>query len=158
MSFKISGNSIDFTPDESDKKYEPLPEGEYPVVLTDCDPESDEKGDRFQIRWTVDNAKSPFHGRILFDSAYVLARTVSATAAEVGAKKIGKILQLAGVELGPDDEIDAETLQAKAIGLEAVATVTQREWQGKIYNNVKSVKAPKAAAPVKVSIQKKGFK
>jgi hypothetical protein len=160
MGFKISGNSIDFKPDDNDKKYEPLPEGEYPVVLTDCDPESDDKGDRFSMRWTVDNATSPHHGRILFDNAYVYARDVSQGAVTVGLRKIGKILTLAGVELGPDDEIDADILQAKAIGLEAIATVTQREWQGKIYNNVKSIKPPKPAA-AKVSVpttQRKGFK
>ena len=160
MGFKIQGNAIEFKPDDNDKKYEPLPEGEYPVVLTDCDPESDDKGDRFAMRWTVDNATSPHHGRILFDSAYVHARSVSEGAVTVGLRKIGKILTLAGVELGPDDEIDADILQSKAIGLEAIATVTQREWQGKVYNNVKSIKSPKAKV-AKVSIpspQRKGFK
>ena len=158
MSFKIQGNAIEFKPDETDRKYEPLPEGEYPVVLTDCDPESDDKGDRFSMRWTVDNATSPYHGRIIFDRAYVNARSVSEGAVAAGMRKIGKILSLAGVNLGPDDEIDSDILQSKAIGLEAIATVTQREYQGKIYNNVKSIKSPKAKV-AKVTIpQRKGFK
>jgi hypothetical protein len=154
MGFTIKGSVIEFQPTEEETaKYAPIPEGEYPVCISEAEAESDEKGDRIQLRWCIDQPGSPFHERLIFDTCYINGRTVSAKAVEIGLEKLARIAAIGGIDT--DKDLDSDMLCAKLIGLSAVAKVSQREYQGKTYNNVKSVKAPKAAkaAVKKVSVR-----
>jgi hypothetical protein len=161
MGFTISKSAITFTPDDkTTRKYEALPEGDYDVVVTEANIASDEKGDRIEVQYTVDDAKSQYNRRLLFDTIYFVARgNTKAGAVKAGMGKIGDIINAGSLDVtDDDDEIDVSLLSQKMIGLQAVARVTQREWDGKVYNNIKGLKKPGEAPKVlKVSATKKGF-
>lgn len=105
--------------------FEPLPVGNYPVVVEDSEEGVSKKGNDM-ITLTLSVTSEEYEGRKLFLHLVVLENTLW---------KIKETMLALGWS---EDELDGpmELDAADFLNLEAIAVVTQDTWQGKVVNRV----------------------
>tara|TARA_Y100000310_G_C20673053_1_gene811344 strand:+ start:1344 stop:1739 length:396 start_codon:yes stop_codon:yes gene_type:complete len=112
--------------------FEPLPVGQYPVTVTQCDIETAKSGSlKLSWRFQVDNPE--FAGRVLFHNTSLQPQA---------AWRLIQELDALGVRYVPEGEkpnIVVKFNSDDCVGRRATADVIHEDWEGKIRNKIGSL-------------------
>ena len=154
--FTIDDDKITFKPTEQEtKKYAPLPKGTYKVTVVEAGLVDEENGGKIALELVVDDESSNFNNRKLWDNSYIFGRKVKPRAVQIGLEKIGSLLATLKLPAFKNQE-QAESTVEKFIGATVLAKVDQREYQGKVRNEIRGylpLDSKPAATVKKVSIK-----
>jgi hypothetical protein len=116
--------TLDYDVSEVSSQFEPLPAGQYLAEIVnpdDCQLTESQNGKAMiKIAWTIKEGE--YEGRKIFDNVVLSVDW-----------KVKQYCDIAGIESG--SELDTEDF----IGMEAIVEVVQREYQGEMRNNVKTL-------------------
>lgn len=121
--------------------FEPLPDGDYPVVIEKATPAQSSGGKlMFKVEMRVESG--PHAKRIIWNQFVISPESANALSMFFGQMKtLGLGEEFWAAE--PNEDIVASAL----VGRRCTVALTQREWNGQIRNNVKSVKPAAGGVP-----------
>lgn len=122
---------------EPNGSFEAIPEGWYPVVITESDMVDTKAGDGRYLKLKLQIIDGPFSGRTLFDQLNL--ENPSEKAVQIAKGSLSAICRAVGrMTVRQSEELHNLPLQARVI---------QEEYQGEMKNKVKGYKAAAEAAP-----------
>jgi hypothetical protein len=133
----FDANAVDMTPTEGD--FQPLPVGEYLVVIVDSQQRPTRAGTGHYLELTLEVVGEKFKGRKLWDRLNLA--NPSEKAVQIANKALASICHAVGVPKPSDS--------AELHGVPLVAAVDIEEFGGKTTNRVKSYKRAGAVAATK---------
>lgn len=153
--FFIKDDSITFQPtDEERAKFAPITEGEHIVTVNEASFDQDEKGSCLKLELVIDDQDNPFNRRKIWENAY-FDGDLSEGRLKAGQRKMNEVLTICNAP-GFETQEQANMTAMRLIGQTFIAVTSNREWEGKIYTNVKrfkplsgTVEAAPAPAPKK---------
>lgn len=138
----LDWNKILDEQDGGDDEFAPLPVGPYNVVVEDAEARTASTG-RQMLNLSMKVQGGPYDNRMVWTN--VVFTPDNPKAMRFTLKKL-KALGITAEWLAQESPA-IELIAKKAIGARIVAEVTQREWEGEMRNDVKSLKARTDAAP-----------
>lgn len=122
---------------EPNGSFEAIPEGWYPVVITESDMVDTKAGDGRYLKLKLQIIDGPFSGRTLFDQLNL--ENPNETAVKIAKGSLSAICRAVGrMTVRQSEELHNLPLQARVI---------QEEYRGEMKNKVKGYKAAAEAAP-----------
>lgn len=120
--------------------FNPLPEGDYLVVVADSTEQKTKAGTGSYLELTLEVVDGQYKGRKLWDRLNL--NNPNAKAVEIAQRQLAAICRAVGVPRPQDS--------AELHGIPLVAAVKLREWEGRMQNEVKAYKPASTKAPAQV--------